>query len=126
MSQRQQISTLWIVVMINMVFADILSFMYPEFLAQVSTGTIDGVTITPMFMLVAAVLIEVGILMIYLTHVLSPKATKIANLAAVVLTIVFVVGGGSLKPHYIFFATVEVLALLYIGSLAWRLRNETV
>ncbi|MGJ8528949.1 DUF6326 family protein [Maritalea sp.] len=124
MSLRQQISTLWIVVMINMAFADILSFMYPTFLTQVATGTVDGVTITPMFMLIAAVLIEVGILMIYLSHVLKPKAARITNLVAVVITILFVVGGGSLKPHYIFFASVEVLALLYIARLAWGWKDE--
>lgn len=119
-----KISTLWVVVMLNMAFADILSFMNPEFLTQVATGKVEGVTITPMFLLVAAIFIEIAILMIYLTRALGRSASRIANLVAVAITILFVVGGGSLKPHYIFFASVEVIAMLYIAYLAWTWRKE--
>jgi hypothetical protein len=119
MNIATKISTLWVVVLINMAFADILSFMDPQFLTQVATGTVEGVTITPMFLLVAAVFIEVGILMIYLSRALSRRASRVVNLVAVVLTILFVVGGGSLKPHYIFFASAELIAMFYIAYLAW-------
>ena len=124
MSRTGKISTLWIVVMFNMGFADILSFMYPSFLAQITTGAVDGVTITPMFLLVAAIFIEIAIAMIYLTRVLHRSANRIANLAAALVTILFVVGGGSTTPHYIFFAGIEVLLLLYIIYLAWTWPNE--
>lgn len=122
MTLPAKISTLWVVVMLNMIFADILSLFYPGTVAQLTTGTIEGVTITPMFLLVAAVFIEIAILMIFLTHALAPRAARVANLAAVVVTILFVVGGGSLSPHYVLLASVEVLALLYIGWLAWGWR----
>lgn len=124
MSVAYKISTLWIVVMINMAFADILSFMDPDFLKQIATGMVEGVTITPMFLLIAAVLIEIAALMIFLTQALNQRTSRIANLVVVVLTILFVVGGGSLKPHYIFFASVEVLAMLYIAYLAWTWREN--
>ncbi|MAM63746.1 DUF6326 family protein [Maritimibacter sp. UBA3975] len=123
MTLPAKISTLWVVVLLNMIFADILSIFYPGTVAQLSTGTIEGVTITPMFLVLAAVFIEVGIAMIFLTRALAPRASRIANLAAVVVTILFVVGGGSLSPHYIFLASIEVLALLYIGYLAWTWRE---
>jgi len=126
MSLRHKISTLWIVVMFNMAFADILSFISPDFLTQAAAGTIDGVTITPMFILVAAIFVEVGIAMIFLTQVLRLKLARIANLVAVVITILFVVGGGSLAPHYIFFAVVEILAMLYIARLAWTWTETSV
>lgn len=119
-----KISTLWVVVMINMVFADILSFMDPEFLSQVATGVVSGITITPMFLLLAAIFVEVGILMIYLTRALNRRASRIANLIAVTITILFVIGGGSLKPHYIFFASIEVIAMIYIAYLAWTWRKD--
>lgn len=119
-----KISTLWVVILFNMVFADILSFMDPDFLAQVATGMVEGVTITPMFLLLAALFIQVAIVMIYLSRALSQRASRVANLVAVVVTIVFVVGGGSLKPHYIFFASVEVIAMLYIAYLAWTWRVD--
>jgi hypothetical protein len=117
-----KISTLWIVVLFNMVFADILSFMYPGFLAKVSTGEIDGVTITPGFLLVAAVFVEIAIAMIFLTLALRQRTARTVNLIAVVITIMFVVAGGSLTAHYIFFASIEVIVLIYIAKLAWAWR----
>ncbi|GAJ20993.1 unnamed protein product, partial [marine sediment metagenome] len=39
---------------------------------------------------------------------------------ASVITIVFVVGGGSLTLHYIFFATIEVVCLSLIVWYAWK------
>lgn len=124
MTNSEKISTLWIVVMFNMAFADILSFISPDFLAQVSTGVLEGVEITPMFILLAAVLVEIAIVMIFLSRALPRKSSRIANFVAVAITILFVVGGGSLKPHYIFFASVEVLALVYIAFLAWTWPEE--
>lgn len=119
MTVSEKISTLWIVVMVNMAFADILSFISPNFLAQVSTGVLEGIEITPMFILLAAVMIEIGIVMIYLSRALTRRWARFANFAAVTMTFLFVVGGGSLQPHYIFIAAIEVLALIYIAVLAW-------
>lgn len=118
-----KIATLWGVVMFNMAFADILSFMTPGLLQQAATGTLDGITITPMFLLIAAIFIEIAIAMIYLTPALPQRTSRIANLIAVGITILFVVGGGSLMPHYVFFASIELAAMLYIAYLAWTWRE---
>ncbi len=118
-----KISTLWVVVLFNMGFADILSFMVPDFMSQILTGEVEGVVITPLFLLVAAIFIEVAIVMIYASRALSPRASRRANLGAAAVTILFIVGGGSLTPHYIFFALVEVITLLYIVFLAWTWRE---
>ncbi|MCB9992062.1 MAG: hypothetical protein H6873_00240 [Hyphomicrobiaceae bacterium] len=119
MTHSVKISTLWIVVLMNLIFADVLSFMYPSALAEISTGTVEGVVITPLFLLIAAVLTEIPIAMIFLSRSLGRPLGRIANLVAVVVTILFVVGGGSLKLHYLFLAGVEVIAMVYIAWLAW-------
>jgi len=127
MSATTKISTLWIVVLFNMVFADVLSFIYPGVLTEIATGVVEGVTITPVLLVVSAVFIEIAIVMIYLSRVLKPRYCRIVNLSAVVITMLFIVGGGSLKLHYLFFGSCEVIALLYIGYLSWNLRtSETV
>ncbi len=120
MSQQVKLSTLWIVVMFNMVFADILSFLNPEFMAELITGTVDGNLITKEMLLAFAVLLEIPIAMIYFSRVLDRKINRIFNLIAGFITIVFVVGGGSLTPHYIFFASVEVLCILFIMGTAFK------
>jgi len=119
-----RLSTLWIFLLFNMVFADILSFVYPGMMAQVVAGTpVDGTVITPMLLLVSAIIAEISIVMVFLARFLKPGINRWANVAAAVVTILWVIGGGSLYPHYIFFAAVEVLTGLVIIRMAWKLRS---
>jgi hypothetical protein len=123
-SMRARLSTLWIFIMFNMVFADIFSFMYPGALQEVLTGHAGGVHITPSFLLGAAVVTEIPIAMIVLSRVLGRGANRWANIVAGMITIVYVVGGGSItQPHYIFFAAMEVACALLIVWVAWKWRD---
>jgi Sec-independent protein secretion pathway component TatC len=119
-----RLSTLWVVVMFNMVFADILSFIKPGALQEMWTGQ-AGVHVTPGLLLAFAILLEIPIAMIFVSRILKPRASVWANGAAALITTVFVVGGGSLDLHYVFFATVEVacMALIVWSAWAWR-RSE--
>jgi hypothetical protein len=117
------LSTLWIVVMINMLKADILSLYIPgsaEELAQTAAST--GASI-PQLMLGGAIMMEISIVMIILSRVLKYSLNRWANIIVSVITIAFVVGGGVTYPHYIFIAAVEVICLLSIIWIAWKWRN---
>jgi hypothetical protein len=115
MDIRLKLSTLWIVVMFNMAFADILSF-FLEF----STGETPEVQVTQGLMLIAAIIIEIPIAMVFLSRVLAYGANRRANIIAGVVTIVWVIGGGSTYLHYIFLAAVEVVCASLIVWYAWR------
>lgn len=117
--RRTRISTLWIVVMFNILAADILSFIQPGFLAEVMTGTAGEIQITFEFLLVAAVMLEIPIAMIYLSRVLPQRPARLANLGAVATTAAFVVFGGSATLHYVFFVAMELAAMLLIARYAW-------
>ena len=122
-SMPARLSTLWVFIMFNMVFADILSFMYPGGLKEVLTGYAGGVHVTPVFLLGAAAVTEIPIAMIVLSRILRHGANRRANIAAGVITIAYVVGGGPLNQlHYIFFAVMEVACALLIvwQALKWR------
>ena len=120
-----RISTLWIVVMFNMVFADILSFIKPGALQELWAGQ-AGVQISPGLLLVFAVLLEIPIAMIWLSRILKEQANRWANTAAAVITALFVVGGGSIDLHYVFFATVEVACMALIVRSVWtRHRSQS-
>jgi hypothetical protein len=118
---RVLLSTLWIVVMINMLKADILSLYIP--------GTLDelvkfaGETPISQLMLAGAIMMEIPIAMIILSRVLNYKFNRWANLIGSIVTIVFIVGGGSSYPHYIFIATIEIICLLLIAWIAWNWSN---
>ena len=119
MEVKIKLSTLWIVVMFNMVFADILSFMLPDFLSTLINGTTD-VSISQELLLLFAILLEIPILMIFLSRMLEYKVNRILNMVASVITIVFVIGGGALTYHYLFFAFVEIVCMLFIIKYAWE------
>lgn len=118
-----KLSTLWIVVMINMAFADILSFITPGVLKGLMGGSADGMVLTPVLLLAFAVLIEIPISMIFLARFLSYVINRRANMIAAVITILWIIGGGSLYLHYIFFCSVQVLCLLMIIWSAWHWPN---
>ncbi len=119
MGIKTKLSTLWIVVMLNLIFADILSIMV-ELVYKNTLGDILGeVTST---MAIAAVLSNIPILMIYFSRVLPYKTNRFMNIGAAILTIAYVVGGGSLMPHYLVCAGIEIIALLFIlrNAFNWK------
>jgi hypothetical protein len=124
MNPRVKISTLWIVVMFTMVFADILGFITPGVLQGIMTGNADELKITQEILLVFALLTEIPIAMIFLSRLLGRTANRWANLAACVVTIAYVVGGRSAFLHYYFFAGVEILCMVAIAWTAWRWPRE--
>jgi hypothetical protein len=114
---RAKLSTLWIVVMMNMILADIFSIM----VELVHKNTLDGMPgEVKMIMAIAAIITNVPILMIYLSRVLPYKFNRWTNIVAAVFTIIYVVGGASLFPHYYIIASIEVIVLLIIILKSWR------
>ncbi|MFY0624705.1 MAG: hypothetical protein JXR07_00305 [Reichenbachiella sp.] len=113
---KVKISTLWIVIMFNMVFADVYSIMVE--LVNGNTLEIPGEVTT--IMAIAAIVTNIPILMIYFSRVLQYKNNRMANIIAAIFTIIYVVGGGHMAPHYLISASIEVLLLIYILISAWR------
>lgn len=123
--RRVVLSTLWLFVMFNMVFADIVGFMNPGALEGILTGS-TGLDITQELLLVFSFLLEIPIAMIILSRVLKFNANRWANIVSAVITILFVIGGGSAYLSYLFFATIEVICMLFIIWYAWTWRNPQV
>jgi Sec-independent protein secretion pathway component TatC len=120
---KVKISALWIVVMLNMVSADIIGFMNPGDLQKILTGNV-GINITQELLLIFSVMMEIPIAMVFLSRVLKSGSNRWANIIAGAITIVFVIGGGDTYPSYIFFASVEVVCILLIVWYAWKLSEQ--
>lgn len=112
------LSTLWIVVMINMLMADVLSLYVPG--AADELAKTAGETPITQLMLGGAIMMEIAIVMIILSRVLNFRVNRWVNIITSIITIAFVVAGGESTPHYIFIATVEVACLLLIIWYAWK------
>ena len=118
--RREILSLMWVFVMLNMLFADVFSFMYPGFLGELMTGYAGEVQVTGEFLLLAAGVTEIPIAMVLLSRVLGYRANRLSNIGAGVVTAVYVVGGGSPTLHYMFFAAMEVACLVFVVWLAWK------
>jgi hypothetical protein len=117
------LSTLWIVVMINMWKADILSLFIPGIAEElVSTSVSTGASI-PQLMLFGAIMGNLSIAMIILSRVLEYGINRWVNIVVGIVTIAYIWGGMTTYPHYIFIATVETLCLLLVIGFAWKWRN---
>ena len=117
------LSTLWIVVMLNMLKADILSLNIPGAAEEVArTSASTGASI-PQLMLIGAIMGQLAIAMIILSRVLKYGLNRWVNIVVGIVTIAYIWGGMASYPHYIFIATVETLCLLLIIGFAWTWRN---
>lgn len=117
------LSTLWIVVMINMLKADILSLNIPGAAEELARTAASAGASIPQLMLGGAIIMEMAIAMIILSRVLKCGINRWVNIIVSLITIGFVIGGGASYPHYIFIATVEVVCLVLIIWFAWKWRN---
>lgn len=117
------LSTLWIVVMINMLKADILSLFIPGAADEVARTSASAGASIPQLMLAGAIMGQLGIAMIVLSRVLKYGINRWVNIVASLVTIAYIWGGMASYTHYIFIATVETLCLLLIVGFAWTWRN---
>lgn len=121
-STKITLSLLWIIVMFFMVFADIFSII-----VELESGNTLQIPIeVKSAMLIAAFMVAIPILMIIVSWVLTYKVSRISNIIAGIFTILFVIGGGSIMPHYLVMASFEVLLLIAIIVISFKwCENQT-
>ncbi len=123
---RVALPTLWVFMVLNYLYCDVLSLLDPANLKDVLAGHAAGgsVQITPEFLLASAVLMEIPMAMIPLTRVLGHGPSRWANVAAAAFMAVVQVGSlgvGTPTAYYLFFSAIEVgtLALIAVLALRW-------
>lgn len=120
------LSTLWIVVMFNMLKVDILSLYIPGAAEEVAKTAASAGASIPQLMLAGAVMGNLAIAMIILSRVLKYGINRWVNIVIGIVTVAYIWGGAASYPHYTFIATVETLCLLLIIGFAWTWRNVEV
>lgn len=116
------LSTLWIFILLNMVFRDLHQFGNKGFLEEMMSGVVNGVEITEQLMLVGGILAEIPILMVLLSRILNNKMNKWANIIAGIITlVVFATAIPSSDMDDIFHMVIEVAAILWIFKISWML-----
>ncbi len=117
------LSTLWIFLTANYIFCDVFTLFYPESLNQLIAGEMGGVEITQIFLLSFAVLMELTMVMIILSRILSYKLNRLSNIV-VGLIMTFIQAATLFSDdntlHYIFFSFVEIGTTVFIVYYAWK------
>jgi hypothetical protein len=118
------LSTLWVFVMFCIVYADIIGFLEPGTLEKIIKGDV-GFVLTPALILVFSLLQAIPIAMVLITRLFRRGLSRWLNVAAAVITLLWVLGGGNWESvSYPVFAALEVIAMLAIIWQAWTWRND--
>ena len=120
LDRKVLLSSLWIVVLFNMLFRDMHEFARTGFLEEMLAMTSNGAQISEGLLLGAAIVLQIPILMIFLTQVFTVKVNRWAHLITAVIVIVMIVSN-NLAPDLddVFFASMEIVALSLIIWFAW-------
>ncbi len=127
---RSALPWLWVFMLVNYLYCDVLSLFDPSILRDVLGGTSSGGTIamTPEMLFASAILMEIPMAMIVLSRVLRHDINRWANvLAAGFMAVVQVASNtvGTATAYYVFFSIVEVGTLVVIAVIAARWTNAS-
>ncbi len=118
------LSTLWVLVMFCIAYADIIGFIEPGTLDKIMNGNVRF-ELTPTIIVMISLFQAIPIAMILVSRCFRREVNRWLNIVASVLTLLYVLGGGNwASASYIVFASLEVVAMLSIIWLAWNWRSE--
>jgi len=116
----EKLSTLWIFVVFNIAFADIIGFLEPGTLEQIINGD-TGFELTSTTILIFSLIQAVPIAMIVVSRWTRRGVNRWLSIAASGMTLLYVLGGGNWQSvSYVVFASLETVAVLVIIWLSWR------
>jgi hypothetical protein len=122
-NRNVMLSALWIFVTVNYIYCDVITLMNAEELKQIMTGTVGSIQLTQGFLLGAAILLEIPMVMIILSRVLRYSINRWVNIiAGIIMTAAQVSSlfmGTSPTLHYVFFSVIEISCDLFIVWYAW-------
>lgn len=120
--RRVIISTVWIFIVLNYAYADILILLSGHSASTPEEAELVNSLSGPEFMMVSVIYLEMAMVLAVLSRVLSYSINRLANIIVASLHIIgglaslFVVTN---TIFYIFFVSVEMIALFFIVWYAW-------
>ena len=120
-----KLSSLWIFVLINMLFRDMHEFARVGFLEGILEANANGTQASDGLLLTAGIVLELAIIMIIVPRFLTIKIARWANIVVGLIFIATTIGF-NLQPDLddLFFAAMEMIGLISIIVIAWRWNHE--
>ena len=128
-NRESLLSLLWIFLTVNYLFCDVMTLHLASYLEAFLAGDVGGMKITEGFLLVFAFIMQVPMIMIVLSRLLTFTLNKYFNIVAGIITTsvqAFTVLMGGATLHYMFFSFFEICTGLIIIYLAVTWKQEAV
>ena len=129
MDIKARLSALWLLATLNYLYCDVIGLMDPTLVRQYYAGTVNGIAMTQGFLLGAALLVEIPMIMVVLSLFLRYGINRWANIVAGLLMTVVQLASLFLTPpegYYIFCSVIEVICTALIIWSAWSWRKPTL
>lgn len=121
----QLLSLLWIYLLLNFIYCDVIGLHDAAILGQLLEGQAGPLQITPVFLLLSSVLMTIPISMVLVSRLAPRPANRVANIAAGLFMIAVQTASlfaGVPSPAYLFFSAIEIagLVLIVVMAVRWR------
>ncbi|MEM0943132.1 MAG: DUF6326 family protein [Pseudomonadota bacterium] len=116
--------TLWLFVLLNIIFRDLHQFVMPGFLETIMTGRFQGMEITPELMLLGGVVVSVPISMIPLSVLLARRYLRPVTAVAAILTTVTMIPPLPMDLDDGYHLVLQLGAMAGIGVTLWTWPSE--
>ncbi len=127
-NRKNLLSLLWIYLTVNYIYCDVFTLHLSQYLEAFLSGEVGSMKITEEFLLIFSVVMQIPVIMIVLSRLLTFKPNKLLNIIAGIITTSIqaftVTMGGTL--HYMFFSFFEICTGILIIYLAATWKRETV
>ena len=123
-NRKTVLSTLWLFILLNIIFRDIHQYALKSHLEMLLTGFYNGTEVTDWLMLMGGFIVEIPILMVLLSRILKRKFNRPVNLVACVLTVGVFLAELPSDMDDVFFKVIQFAALGVIAWIAWKWKGE--
>ena len=123
---KATLSTLWIFILLNLIFRDIHEFFRFGLLEEITTGVVNGTAITEELLLVAGIILEIPLAMVVLARLLPYRVNRFANMLAAILMFLILLGNGYNDLDDVWFLGVNCLATVGIIYFSYKWKEKDV
>ncbi|WKV10589.1 DUF6326 family protein [Marivirga harenae] len=129
-NRRNLYSSMWAFASLNYLYADLVGLMDANIHAQYEAGLVEGTKITPEFLSVAAVFMQIPISNVFLPHLIKDEKTlrwvQIASGTVMTLVQASTLFIGKPTPHYTVFSAFEIAATTFItiDAIKWKVKSK--
>ncbi len=115
---RTVVASLWLFVLLNYLYCDVLGLFDPTTLRELMTGTVAGMQVGPAFLFASAVLMTIPIAAVLITRIAPHRLARwYSVVAGVVMTLVQLgsLAIGTATAFYWYFSVIEVATTAIIA-----------